>query len=184
MSRTTIMTAGVLATALALSAASAALAQDGEAADPVTSANGELSDTLIAENGSLAVFESTRYARGHKAHNTFEINGEHKSIAWDLHDLNRLDYFDHAVPGDRRGWGSILCTDGDHPYTGNWWVPGLGLGYETSFIHELAEFFKSLDDPAAEKRYADFRHALGTQYVCDAVLESANSKQWVDVKTA
>src|SRR5947209_2728064 len=35
------------------------------------------------DNGSLATFESTRYARGHKALYTFEINGEHASIAWD-----------------------------------------------------------------------------------------------------
>ena len=28
-------------------------------------------------NGSLATFEATRYARGHKALYTFEINGEH-----------------------------------------------------------------------------------------------------------
>jgi hypothetical protein len=134
------------------------------------------------ENGSLAIFESTRYARGHKALYTFEINGEKKSLAWDLHDLNYLSYFDHGVPGDRRGWTNIHATDGDHPYSGNWWVPGLCLGYEHSFTHELAEFFKSLDDPSAEKRYPDFRHALGTQYVCDAVLESAKTKQWVDVK--
>ena len=45
------------------------------------------------ENGSLATFESTRYARGHKALYTLEINGEHASIAWDLHDLHRLSYF-------------------------------------------------------------------------------------------
>src|SRR5947209_16295189 len=41
-------------------------------------------------NGSLASFESTRYARGHKALYTFEINGENASIFWDLHDLHRL----------------------------------------------------------------------------------------------
>jgi predicted dehydrogenase len=136
------------------------------------------------ENGSLAIFESTRYARGHKALNTFEINGEHKSLAWDLHDLNRLSYFDHGVPGDRRGWSSIHVTDGDHPYMENWWVPGLGLGYEHSFIHALYEFFRSLDEPQAEKRYPDFRNALGTQYVCDAILESAANGQWVEVKRA
>ena len=49
------------------------------------------------ENGALGLFESTRYARGHKALYTFEINGEHASIRWDLHDLNRLEYFDHKV---------------------------------------------------------------------------------------
>src|SRR5471032_3249648 len=50
-------------------------------------------------NGSLATFESTRYARGHKALYTFEINGEHASIVWDLHDLHRLQYFDHRDAG-------------------------------------------------------------------------------------
>lgn len=134
------------------------------------------------ENGSLAIFESTRYARGHKALKTFEINGEHKSLAWDLHDLNRLSYFDHAVPGETRGWSSIHVTDGDQPYVGHWWVPGLGLGYEHSFVHGALEFFKSLDDPSAKKAYPDFKDALNTQYVCDAVLESARTKQWVEVK--
>jgi predicted dehydrogenase len=136
------------------------------------------------ENGSMAVFESTRYARGHKALYTFEINGEKKSLAWDLHDLNRLSYFDHGVPGDRRGWSSIHCTDGDHPYAGKWWVPGLGLGYEHSFVHALYEFLRSLDAPKAERRYPDFRHALGTQFVCDAVLAAARQGKWVEVKQA
>src|SRR3954454_8480451 len=51
------------------------------------------------ENGSLGTFEATRYARGHKALYTLEINGEHASIAWDLHDLHRLQYFDHRDEG-------------------------------------------------------------------------------------
>src|SRR5215217_3513045 len=42
------------------------------------------------DNGSLGLFESTRYARGHKALYTLEINGEHASIRWNLHDLNCL----------------------------------------------------------------------------------------------
>ncbi len=133
-------------------------------------------------NGSLAIFESTRYARGHKALKTFEINGEHKSLAWDLHDLNRLSYFDHGVPGETRGWSSIHVTDGDHPYLGHWWVPGLGLGYEHSFIHGAYEFLRALDDPASARRFPDFRDALRTQYVCDAVLASARSGAWEKVR--
>jgi len=134
------------------------------------------------ENGSLSIFESTRYARGHKALFTFEINGRDKSLFWDLHDLNRLSYFDHGVPGDRRGWSSIHCSDGDQPYAGNFWVPGLCLGYEHSFVNAVHEFLSHLDDPSTEKRFADFKNALGTQYVCDAVLESARTGQWIDVK--
>src|SRR5438477_7787153 len=55
-------------------------------------------------NGSLATFESTRYARGHKALYTLEVNGEHASLAWDLHDLHRLSWFDHRDEGPLRGW--------------------------------------------------------------------------------
>ena len=59
------------------------------------------------QNGSLATFEATRYARGHKALYTFEINGEHASIMWDLHDLHRLQYFDHCDEGPLRGWRNL-----------------------------------------------------------------------------
>ena len=55
------------------------------------------------QNGSLGLFESTRYARGHKALYTFEVNGEHASVKWDLHDLHRLEYFDHRDQGIVRG---------------------------------------------------------------------------------
>jgi hypothetical protein len=41
-----------------------------------------------------------------------------------------------------------------------------------------------LDNPKAAKRFPDFRHALGTQYVCDAVLEAARSQKTVKVKRA
>jgi predicted dehydrogenase len=130
-------------------------------------------------NGSLATFESTRYARGHKALYTFEINGEHGSIFWDLHDLHRLQYFEHRDEGRLRGWRSIHVTDGDHPYMGRWWVPGLQIGYEHSFVHQVADF---LDGVAKGKPASPtFRDALETQFVCDAVLKSAKSKKWEKV---
>jgi predicted dehydrogenase len=130
-------------------------------------------------NGSLAVFESTRYARGHKALYTFEINGEHASIKWDLHDLHRLDYFDHRDAGIVRGWRSVHVTDGDHPYMGNWWVPGLQIGYEATFVHQVADFLRGL--ASGKPAMPDFRDALRTQYVCDAVLQSAKEGKWVNV---
>ena len=130
-------------------------------------------------NGSLATFESTRYARGHKALNTFEINGENASIAWDLHDLHRLQFFDYNDEGQYRGWRSIHVTDPDHPYMGNWWVPGLAIGYEHSFVHQVADFLQGIG--SGKPASPTFRDALETQYVCDAVLSSARSGQWVNV---
>jgi predicted dehydrogenase len=134
------------------------------------------------KNGSLATFESTRYARGHKALYTFEINGEHASIFWDLHDLHRLQYFDHRDEGRVRGWRSIHVTDGDHPYMDKWWVPGLQIGYEHTFVHQLADFLQGL----AKRKPASptFRDALETQYVCDAVLKSAKTSRWEKVANA
>ena len=131
------------------------------------------------KNGSLASFEATRYARGHKALYTFEINGEHASIAWDLHDLHRLQYFDHRDEGRVRGWHSLHITDGDHPYMGNWWVPGLQIGYEHTFIHQAADFLTGLDSGSAAS--PTFREALATDLVTDAVLKSAASGQWETV---
>jgi len=132
-------------------------------------------------NGSLATFESTRYARGHKALYTFEINGEHASIFWDLHDLHRLQYFDHRDEGAVRGWRSIHVSDnGDHPYVGKWWVPGLQLGYEHSFVHQVADFVQGLD--TGKPAGPTFRDGLATDYVTDAVLKSAGTRRWEKVK--
>lgn len=130
-------------------------------------------------NGSLGLFESTRYARGHKALYTLEINGEHASIRWDLHDLHRLEYFDHSDESIVRGWRSVHVTDGDQPYMGNWWVPGLQIGYEHSFTHQVADFLKSLD--TGEAAHPSFRDALETQKVCDAVLKSGADRTWENV---
>ena len=131
-------------------------------------------------NGSLATFESTRYARGHKALYTFEINGEHASIFWDLHDLHRLQYFDHRDEGKVRGWRSLHITDGDQPYMKNWWVPGLQIGYAETFVHQAADFIQGLS--SGKLPGPTFKDGLATDYVTDAVLKSAKTKQWEKVK--
>ena len=131
------------------------------------------------QNGSLATFEATRYARGHKALYTLEINGEHASAMWDLHDLHRIQYFDHRDEGRLRGWRSVHVTDGDHPYMKHWWVPGLQIGYEHTFIHQFADFLEALG--TGKPAEPTFRDGLATDYVTDAVLESAKTRQWQKV---
>jgi len=132
-------------------------------------------------NGSLGSFESTRYARGHKALYTLEINGENASIAWDLHDLHRLSWFDHGDEGKLRGWRSIHVSDhgGDHPYMDKWWAPGLQIGYEHTFVHQIADFLEAL--AKGEAAAPTFREGLATQKVCEAVLTSAKERAWVEV---
>jgi predicted dehydrogenase len=128
------------------------------------------------ENGSTALFEATRYARGHKALFTLEINGETASAKWDLHDLHRLEFYDYRDESRLRGWKSIHITDGDHPYMKHWWVPGLQIGYEHTFVHQVADFLNAVGEgKTATPTFAD---GLACDYVTDAVLRSSKTKQW------
>jgi predicted dehydrogenase len=129
------------------------------------------------KNGALATFESTRYARGRKNVNSFEVNGEKGSIYFNLEEPHRLQYFDNSLDDHVHGWQDILVTDFEHPYMDHWWVPGTTIGYEHTFTNTLADFLKSLEE--GEKAFQpDFRCALETQAVCDAVLTSAETGSW------
>ena len=137
-------------------------------------------------NGSLGTFESTRYARGRKNFNTFELNGERGSVYFDLEDPQYLQYFKYADPktGQKTeahltGWQKIHVTNFEHPYMDHWWVPGCTIGYEHTFINALADFLKGLETGTPAQ--PDFRSGLQTQKVCDAVLQSAREERWVEI---
>jgi len=140
----------------------------------------------VFANGSMGTFESTRYARGRKNYNTFELNGAAGSLFFDLEDPQYLQYFKYSDPvsGEKTashttGWQKIHVTNFEHPYMKNWWVPGCTIGYEHTFINALADFLLSLE--TGIKFQPDFRSGLRTQKVCDAVLASAKSGQWVEL---
>jgi predicted dehydrogenase len=54
----------------------------------------------------------------------------------------------------------------------------LGIGYEHSFVHQVADFLKSLE--TGESCSPTFKEALETQKVCQAVLDSAATRSWKD----
>jgi len=122
------------------------------------------------------VWYNYRRACGHKALYTLEINGEPASAFWDLHDLHRIQYFDHDDEGRTRDWRSVHVTDGDHPYMKRWWAPGLQIGYEHTFIHQFADFLRAVG--AGQEAAPTFREGLATDYVTDAVLKSARTRKW------
>lgn len=132
-------------------------------------------------NGALGTFESTRYASGRKNQNTFEINGEHGSLVFDLEDAHQLQYYNHGDDSLARGFRTISVWDGNHPYMQHWWVPGCAIGYEHTFIHAVADFLTQLGSTQTgngAKLVPDFRDGYATQLVCDAVLESAVTGEW------
>jgi len=134
-------------------------------------------------NGSMGTFESTRYARGRKNYNTFELNGAEGSVHFDLEDPQYLDFFEYARGGTKvedhlTGWRRIHVTNFEHPYMDKWWVPGCTIGYEHTFVNALADFLAGVESGTPAQ--PDFENALQTQRVCDAVLASAREGGWVD----
>lgn len=128
-------------------------------------------------NRSIGTFEATRYACGRKNANIFEINGEFGSLAFDAETPHELQFYNHKDEASIRGWKTISVWDSKQPYMEHWWVPGMGVGYEHTFIHAAADFLADLGD--GRGRVPNFSEGLRTQVVCDTILNSAKKEQWV-----
>ncbi|MDZ7639300.1 MAG: Gfo/Idh/MocA family oxidoreductase [Bryobacterales bacterium] len=136
-------------------------------------------------NGSMGTFESTRYARGRKNFNTFEMNGEEGSVYFDLEEPEYLQFFEYKqqqsgkkVESHLTGWRKIHTTNSEHPYMSHYWVPGTCIGYEHTFLNALADFVEGIE--SGKPTQPDFRSALQTQRVCDAVIEAAKQGKWLE----
>jgi predicted dehydrogenase len=57
----------------------------------------------------------------------------------------------------------------------HWWVPGLQIGYEHTFIHQAADFIDGLESGAPGA--PTFRDGFARDHVTGAVLRSAASGQ-------
>jgi predicted dehydrogenase len=132
------------------------------------------------EGGALAVFEATRFATGRKNAMRIELNGSDGSLAFDFERLNELHVYDGTAPAADAGFRRILATEPDHPYAGAWWPPGHGLGYEHTFVNEIADFVR--DVCAGEPPSPSFADGLYVQRVMDAVERSSSAASaWTEI---
>ena len=100
--------------------------------------------------GALVSFEATRFATGRKNALTIEVSGDKGALAFDLEDLNSLQFYDRTAPDDRQGFTKILVTEAQHPYVAAWWPAGHMLGYEHGFSHQVVDLVTAIaegDDP-------------------------------------
>ncbi|MBT2534102.1 Gfo/Idh/MocA family oxidoreductase [Arthrobacter sp. ISL-48] len=132
-----------------------------------------------ASTGAIGVFEATRYALGRKNAMRLEVNGTKGSLAFDFEDMNVLSVYDAAESPDA-GFRRIMVTEPEHPYVGNWWPTGHGLGYEHGFTHQVVDLVNAIGEQRQpEPSFAD---ALQVQRVLAAVEASAASaSRWHDV---
>ena len=125
------------------------------------------------DGGALATYEATRFATGRKNGMRIELNGSAGSLAFDFESMNELHVYDATAPAADAGFRRILVTEPDHPYAAAWWPPGHGLGYEHTFVHEIADFVR--DVASGTPPTPSFADGLQVQRVLDAVERSSNA---------
>lgn len=130
-------------------------------------------------SGAIGSFEATRLAPGRKNYNRFEISGSKGSLVWCFERLNELEFYSTADKSNASGFRTILATEGEHTYAGNWWPPGHMLGYDHTFTNAAADL---VQDIAADRAcQPDFRDGAQCVAVLDAVGQSADSGAWTAV---
>jgi predicted dehydrogenase len=134
------------------------------------------------ESGVLGSFEASRFASGRKNSLRVEISGSTGAVAFDLEDLNSLQYFDASAPIETQGFTRILVTEPEHPYVAAWWPAGHTLGYEHGFSHQAKDFVEAIS--AQTQPRPSFADGLQVQRVLASVEASAaDGSAWTTIDT-
>jgi predicted dehydrogenase len=131
-------------------------------------------------SGVLGSFEATRFATGRKNALRLEISGSDGAVAFDLEDMNSLQYYDATAPETEQGFRKIIVTEPGHPYLSGWWPAGHILGYEHGFSHQAKDLVEAV--AAGEQPRPSFAEGLRVQKVLAAIERSAeDGSSWVEV---
>ena len=102
------------------------------------------------------------------------------SFIWDLHDLNRVQWFDHSIEGRLRGW----TVDPRHRRRPPLSRQMVGAGPDHRLRAHLRPPGRRLPRRAlktGKPASPTFREALETTKVCDAIIKSGKTEKWVQV---
>jgi predicted dehydrogenase len=132
------------------------------------------------DTGVLGTFEATRFATGRKNALRVEVSGSKGALAFDLEDLNSLQFYDATVPSTEQGFTKILVTEPEHPYVSAWWPAGHMLGYEHGFAHQAKDFVEAV--AASTQPTPSFADGLQVQRVLGAIEASSGAgSAWTNV---
>jgi predicted dehydrogenase len=147
---------------------------DGATADEGTSA------VLEFECGAIGVLEASAVAFGHKNRLSWELNGSHGSVRWNLEQPNSLWLCRHKE--GMAGFAEISVTGRDYPLSSDWWPPGHNLGWEHGHIIGIAQFLRAVADgsPLPEQA-ASFDDGYRTCAIIEAMRQSSRTGQRVQI---
>ena len=140
--------------------------------------------TVEFEKGAIGTLEATRFGGGRKNYQVIEINGEKGSIRFNLERMNELQVFwVGEEPRETQGFHNVLVTEAYHPWWENWWPHGHIIGWEHTFVHEIAHLLNCIvNDKDVAPYGATFEDGYRAAVVCDAIVASAVTKKQIDIK--
>lgn len=132
------------------------------------------------DSGVLGTFEATRFATGRKNALRIEVSGSAGAIAFDLEQLNSLEFYDGSADAGVQGFTKVLVTEPEHPYIAAWWPAGHMLGYEHAFSHQAKDFIDAIvGGTEASPSFAD---GVQVQRVLAAVEASSDAgSAWTSI---
>jgi len=141
----------------------------------------EVVSMLKFENGAIGSLEATRNGYGRNNFITLEIHGTKGSILFNYERRDELQVMFADDPADARGFRTVY-TGPAHPYgEGLWPIPALGIGYSETKIIECHDFFKAIAE--GQQPSPNFADGYLTELVADALIQSGETEQWVQVKS-
>lgn len=135
------------------------------------------------ENGALGTLEATRFAKGRKNYEVLEVNGENGSLRFNLERMNELEVFWADAPKETQGFTQVLVSESYHPYWKYWWPQGHIIGWEHTFVHEIAHLLNAIvNQSEVGPLGATFEDGYRNAVVGDAIAESAQAGRRVDIR--
>jgi len=136
------------------------------------------------ENGAMGTLEASRFCPGRKNGQVFEVNGSKGSIRFSLERFNELEVFwKDDEPKETQGFHNVLVTEAYHPFWSNWWPHGHIIGWEHTFVHEIAHLLDAIVNNKDVAPYgATFEDGYKNAVICDAILKSAETGRQVEIK--
>ncbi|MGN1209302.1 MAG: Gfo/Idh/MocA family protein [Duodenibacillus sp.] len=131
-------------------------------------------------NGACGTIFSNRLAAGRKMSLGYEIQLTNGCIVYNQENQNQVQIYRHDDDKRERGFKTVLIAPGHGEYDRFYGGAGICLGYADQ---KTIETYHTLKCVAENKPCEiDFRFGAKVMQVIDAVLESAETRQWVDVK--
>lgn len=128
--------------------------------------------------GATGSFEVSRVAMGRANSLQFEISGTQGCLSFNLERLNELSVCranDNPLDGPKR----VLVTNESHPYIQAWWPDGHVLGWDATVVHAMHDWIGAMATNSVV--LPDFEEGLRCQAVINAVVQSAETRSFVEI---